>query len=94
VEKVLGEGRLNDLMIDRDHAVKEHNGYSREEISRKALALEGVQVPLTASWNEQMLRSAGFAVVDCFWRCWNFAGWVAVKEPDGVRMPDASALFQ
>jgi tRNA (cmo5U34)-methyltransferase len=94
VEKVLGEGRLNDLMIDRYHAVKEHNGYSREEISRKALALEGVQVPLTASWNEQMLRSAGFAVVDCFWRCWNFAGWVAVKEPDGVRMPDASALFQ
>ena len=80
VEKVLGEGRLNDLMVDRYHALKEDNGYSREEISRKALALEGVQVPLTASWNEQMLRTAGFGVVDCFWRCWNFAGWVAVKN--------------
>jgi tRNA (cmo5U34)-methyltransferase len=79
VEKVLGEGRLNDLLVERYHAVKERNGYSREEITRKALALEGVQVPLTASWNEEMLRRTGFAAVDCFWRCWNFAGWVAVK---------------
>jgi tRNA (cmo5U34)-methyltransferase len=79
VEKVLGEGRLNDLMVDQYHALKERNGYSREEIARKALALEGVQVPLTASWNEEMLRRTGFAAVDCFWRCWNFAGWVAVK---------------
>jgi tRNA (cmo5U34)-methyltransferase len=79
VEKVLGEGRLNDIMIDKYHSLKQQNGYSREEIDRKALALEGVQVPLTASWNEQMLRSAGFTAVDCFWRCWNFAGWVAVK---------------
>jgi tRNA (cmo5U34)-methyltransferase len=79
VEKVLGEGRLNDLMVERYHAAKERNGYSREEIARKALALEGVQVPLTASWNEEMLRRSGFAAVDCFWRCWNFAGWVAVK---------------
>lgn len=80
VEKVLGEGRLNDLMVERYHAVKERNGYTREEITRKALALEGVQVPLTASWNEEMLGRAGFAAVDCFWRCWNFAGWVAMKK--------------
>lgn len=80
VEKVLGEGRLNDLMVERYHALKERNGYSREEIARKALALEGVQVPLTASWNEEMLRRTGFAEVDCFWRFWNFAGWVAVKS--------------
>jgi len=80
VEKVLGEGRLNDLMVDRYHSMKERNGYSREEIARKALALEGVQVPLTASWNEEMLRRAGFVAVDCFWRWWNFAGWVAAKR--------------
>jgi tRNA (cmo5U34)-methyltransferase len=59
--------------------LKERNGYSREEIARKALALEGVQVPLAASWNEAMLRRARFTEVDCFWRCWNFAGWIAVK---------------
>ncbi len=92
VEKVLGAGRLNGLMVDRYHAMKERNGYSREEIARKALALEGVQVPLTASWNEEMLRRGGFADVDCFWRCWNFAGWVAVKGAGGRPAQDGSGI--
>jgi hypothetical protein len=26
------------------------------------------------------LRQAGFRDVECFWRCLNFAAWVAVKE--------------
>jgi tRNA (cmo5U34)-methyltransferase len=44
-----------------------------------ALSLEGVLVPVTAAWNEYLLRSAGFSHVDCFWRWMNFAAWVAVK---------------
>ena len=47
------------------------------------MSLEGVLVPVTAKWNEQLLRSAGFAEVDMFWRWMNFAGWVAVK-PQGA----------
>jgi tRNA (cmo5U34)-methyltransferase len=34
---------------------------------------------VTAKWNEDLLRDAGFRTVECFWRHLNFAGWVAVK---------------
>jgi tRNA (cmo5U34)-methyltransferase len=81
VEKILGEtAELDQLMKELHWAMKERNGYSREAIDRKRLALEGVLVPVTARWNEELLRSAGFAQVDCFWRWMNFAGWLAVKE--------------
>jgi tRNA (cmo5U34)-methyltransferase len=80
VEKVLGESADIDFLFrDRYHALKGKNGYSKEAIGRKKLALEGVLVPITAKWNESMLRSAGFHQVDCFWRWMNFAGWVAIK---------------
>ncbi|MGH3921557.1 MAG: hypothetical protein ACRDS1_01640 [Pseudonocardiaceae bacterium] len=42
--------------------------YTQEEIDRKRLSLEGVLVPVTAKWNVEMLRAAGFQQVDCFWR--------------------------
>lgn len=80
VEKVLANGaRLDTFMVDRYHRFKHENGYSQDEIDRKRLALEGIQVPVTASWNEDLLRSAGFREVDCFWRWMNFAGWIAIK---------------
>ena len=42
-------------------------------------SLEGVLVPVTASWNEELLAKAGFKQIDCFWRWMNFAGWIAIK---------------
>lgn len=81
VEKVLGEGaEMDAMMVEHYHSLKASNGYSREAIDRKALALEGVLVPVTAQWNADLLRRAGFREVDCFWRWMNFAGWVAVKS--------------
>jgi tRNA (cmo5U34)-methyltransferase len=80
VEKILGAGSgLNSLMIDLYHVLKKEAGYTHEEVERKKLSLEGVLVPVTAQWNEDLLRSAGFREIDCFWRWMNFAGWVAVK---------------
>ncbi len=80
VEKVLGDSaELDALFRERYYALKGKNGYSQEDIARKRLALEGVLVPITAKWNEQMMNSAGFKQVDCFWRWMNFAGWVAIK---------------
>mgnify|MGYP002763117873 CR=1 FL=1 len=80
VEKVLGRGaRLDDLQDTFYHALKRDNGYSYEDVSKKKESLEGVLVPVTAQWNEQMLEEAGFRHVDCFWRWMKFAGWVAVK---------------
>ncbi len=80
VEKVLGStAEINEQMVARYYDMKAANGYSREEIDRKRLSLEGVLVPITAHWNEEMLRAAGFEQIDCFWRWMNFAGWIAIK---------------
>lgn len=80
VEKVLADGAtLDDLFVTRYLKMKSENGYSQEEIDRKRYSLEGVLVPVTAKWNEELMRSAGFRTVDCFWRWLNFAGWIAVK---------------
>jgi tRNA (cmo5U34)-methyltransferase len=81
VEKVLGNSATTDrLMTDLYHSLKRANGYGEDEIERKRLSLEGVLVPVAADWNEDLLRRAGFESVECFWRCLNFAGWVAVKN--------------
>jgi tRNA (cmo5U34)-methyltransferase len=81
VEKVLAStAQLDELFVERYHAMKTRNGYTTEQIERKRLALEGVLVPVTARWNEDLLRDAGFRQVECFWRWLNFAGWVGVRE--------------
>lgn len=80
VEKVLGNGaEIDSAMVDVYHRMKSVNGYTDDEIETKRQSLEGVLVPVTSEMNEQMLRRAGFSQVDCFWRCANFAGWVAIK---------------
>jgi tRNA (cmo5U34)-methyltransferase len=80
VEKVIASSAdLQTAFVSAYHEKKETSGYSRDEIERKRLALEGVLVPASARWNEEMLYSAGFTEVECFWRWMNFAGWIAVK---------------
>lgn len=81
VEKVLGgTARIDDTMVSVYYGLKKQNGYSQEQIERKRLSLEGVLVPVTSRWNEELLKSAGFDEVDCFWRWMNFAGWIAIKH--------------
>lgn len=81
VEKILGSSAdIDAAMVERYYDLKHENGYSNDSIERKRLSLEGVLVPVTAEWNEDLLRSAGFKHIDCFWRWMNFAGWLAVKE--------------
>jgi tRNA (cmo5U34)-methyltransferase len=80
VEKVLGNDyTLDSIMVDEYYRIKADNAYTQEQISAKRKSLEGVLVPITAHWNEEMLRDAGFRHIDCFWRHLNFAGWVAIK---------------
>jgi hypothetical protein len=67
------------LAVRLYHEHKMRQGYTRDAIDRKALALEGVLVPVTAQWNVELLKQAGFQQVDCFWRWMNFGGWIAVK---------------
>jgi len=79
-EKIIAQtDGVERLFVERYHGLKAQNGYSREEIDRKALALEGVLVPVTARFNEEMLLGVGFGPVECVWRWCNFAMWVAMK---------------
>ena len=80
VEKVLGNSAdIDNVMVELYYKMKLANGYSQEEIDRKKLSLEGALVPVTAKWNEEMLRMSGWSQVDCFWRWMNFGGWLALK---------------
>lgn len=81
VEKVLGAtADLDTLLVERYLRLKAEHGYSQEQIERKRLSLEGVLVPVTARWNEDLLQQAGLRQVDCFWRRLNFAGWIALRD--------------
>ncbi|MFQ5766827.1 MAG: methyltransferase domain-containing protein [Acidobacteriota bacterium] len=80
VEKVIGATTsIDELMVKLYLKMKSSKGYTADEIERKRLALEGVLVPVTSRWNEDLLRTAGFREVDCFWRWMNFAAWIAIR---------------
>lgn len=80
VEKVLGTNyTLDSMLVDEYYKIKAENAYTQEQILAKRKSLEGVLVPITAKWNEDLLKDSGFSSVDCFWRYLNFAGWVAIK---------------
>lgn len=80
VEKTIGtSARVDEFLTGRYLTYKQDSGYSNEDIERKRLALEGVLVPVTDRWNEDMLTSAGFQDVTAFWRWFNFVGWVGVR---------------
>lgn len=80
VEKVLGNSaRIDNLFVKEYYDMKKDNGYTQEQIANKRKSLEGVLVPLTASFNEHLLHQVGFKYVDCFFRCLNFSGWIAIK---------------
>lgn len=80
VEKILGETPESQaFLVDTYHIFKKDSGYSEEQIEKKRKALQGVLVPLRGSENESMLKDSGFSVVQRFWQCLNFAGWIAFK---------------
>jgi tRNA (cmo5U34)-methyltransferase len=81
VEKVLGESSSGqDHLVSVYHQMKKDNGYSDEQIEAKRVSLQNVLVPLRASENIRMLKSAGFSVVQPFWQNLNFVGIYASKE--------------
>ena len=80
VEKVLGNtAEIDDILVQEYYEKKAENAYTQEQIMTKRKSLEGVLVPITARWNEDLLRETGFKRIDCFWRYLNFAGWIAIK---------------
>ena len=80
IEKIIAESPEFDAgLIAMHHEFKRAKGYSELEISKKREALENVLIPLKASENESLLKQAGFASVEMFFKWNNFAGFVALK---------------
>ena len=80
VEKVLGGSALTDAAYTKIYLDKKRDsGYTEEQIETKRKSLEGVLVPVTESWNRELLRVVGFREIDTFWRWGNFAGFIAIK---------------
>lgn len=67
------------LMTELHHNFKRANGYSDLEIAQKRSALEQVLVPETLNRHRDRLRGAGFASVDVWFQCFNFASMIAIK---------------
>ena len=81
-EKVaFDDGQHNELMIELHHNFKRANGYSDLEISQKRTALDNVLVPETLPTHLARLRAIGFASVDVWFQCFNFASMIAIKAP-------------
>ncbi|MCK9469800.1 MAG: carboxy-S-adenosyl-L-methionine synthase CmoA [Porticoccaceae bacterium] len=79
-EKVaFGDEDHNRLMIDLHHDFKRANGYSDLEISQKRSALDNVLIPETLEAHRQRLREVGFASVDVWFQCFNFASLIAIR---------------
>ncbi|MEE2733008.1 MAG: carboxy-S-adenosyl-L-methionine synthase CmoA [Pseudomonadota bacterium] len=61
------------------HEFKRLNGYSDLEISQKRQAIENVLIPESGADHIQRLEQAGFSQVYCWFQCFNFASFVAIK---------------
>ena len=81
VEKIIGQNyEIDDGITCEYYADKYINGYSKDAILDKKKSLSGVLIPVTESWNIDMLKNAGFKHVECFWRDLNFCGFIALKR--------------
>ena len=81
VEKVLSDNSLfNRLYTEIYYEFKKEQGYSDREIGQKREALENVLIPWRIAENTDLLRKCGFRTVDVFFKWYNFAGIIAVKN--------------
>lgn len=81
MEKILAEeSSFNRDFIKYYYDMKRRHHYSEMEIYQKREALENVLIPYKLSENNLMLREAGFAHVELFFKWYNFAGLIAVKN--------------
>jgi len=82
---VFDDPDLNALYIDLYHEFKQQMGYSELEISRKRAALEKVLLPESLAAHRARLATAGFAPVEQWFQCLNFASLLAFKRSAGSK---------
>ena len=77
-EKIdFADGRDRHFFAETHLAYKKANGYSELEISQKRTALENVMIVDTEHTHLKRLRTAGFSPVKTWFRCLNWASFLA-----------------
>tara|TARA_B100000959_G_scaffold279701_1_gene340325 strand:+ start:1629 stop:2363 length:735 start_codon:yes stop_codon:yes gene_type:complete len=81
-EKVCDEEATRHAYFDATHlAWKRANGYSDLEVSQKRTALEEVMKVDSEEIHTERLHAAGFQVVDQWYKCMNWASFLAWVDP-------------
>lgn len=81
VEKVLGEdSEFNRQFIKLYYNFKRRNYYDEMEIVQKREALENILIPYKLSEDILLLKDSGFHSCETFFKWYNFAGMVALKN--------------
>jgi tRNA (cmo5U34)-methyltransferase len=80
-EKTINEEKdLAELQQEFYYRLKEKNGYSKIEISRKREALENVLIPETVDTHISRLKKAGFSGIEIWFKWFHFAAFICRKN--------------
>lgn len=81
VEKVCADHSLfEDIWTELYWDFKQRQGLTPEQILEKANSLRGILRPLTTEENRDILFKTGFSRVEIFFKWYNWAGFLAVKN--------------
>jgi tRNA (cmo5U34)-methyltransferase len=108
VEKVSAEHScFEEIWTELYWDFKRRQGLTPEQILEKANSIRGVLKPLTADENIDLLRQTGYSQVEVFFKWYNWAGFLAVKnrcltsdqapwqeaKPDGKKAKSRQSLY-
>jgi tRNA (cmo5U34)-methyltransferase len=71
---------LAELQQEFYYRLKEENGYSKIEITRKREALENVLIPETIETHIERMQSAGFSAIEIWFKWFHFAAFIGRKK--------------
>ena len=77
---VNSDSSLSDLQQEFYYRLKEENGYSKIEITRKREALENVLIPETIEAHMERFKRAGFSAIEIWFKWFHFAAFICRKE--------------
>jgi len=77
---VNSNSELADLQQEFYYRLKEENGYSKIEITRKREALENVLIPETVEAHMERLKNAGFSAIEIWFKWFHFAAFICRKK--------------
>ena len=79
-EKIKLDKVSDDVFFKNFHDFfKENNGYTKEEIDRKKIALSETMIIESEKIHEERFRDIGCKTFYKWFQCYNFVSWVLIK---------------